>query len=224
MVILNEEVTAFINQYYKSPNEQLAEMRSLAEEKIVPIILKETEIYLNTLLPLIKPKKILEVGTAIGYSAIYFALMCPEAEIFTIEKNEEVYKTALANIETAGLSDRIHCYLGDGEEQIDKIREEGEEGFDFVFLDAAKSHYRRFIDSAIRVCDDRAVILSDNIMQHGMTAVEVFLQYRKHRTNIRRMREFVEYISTDPKFETSVLSIGDGIAVSIYNKDLHDKE
>ena len=219
MVILNEEVTAFINQYYKSPNGQLAEMREFAEKEIVPIILKETEIYLNTLLPMIKPKKILEVGTAIGYSAIYFAIMCPDAEIFTIEKSEEAYNIALKNIEDAGFSDRIHCFLGDGEEQIEKMREEGEENFDLVFLDAAKSHYRRFTDSAIKICKDKAVILSDNIMQHGMTAVEVFLQYRKHRTNIRRMREFVEYISTDSKFRTSVLSIGDGIAVSIYNKE-----
>lgn len=215
MIILNEEVTGFINQYYEPLDEELGALRAYGEENIIPIILKETEIYLNTLLPIIKPRKILEVGTAIGYSSMYFAKMCPECEVFTIEKNEDVYETAKANIEKAGLSDRIHCFVGDGEEQIRAIGESGERDFDFVFIDAAKSHYRRFFEAAAELCAPNAVILSDNILQHGMTAVEEFLKYRKHRTNIRRMREYVEFICTDERYNTSLMSMGDGIALTI---------
>lgn len=216
MIILNEEVTDYINSYYRPKTPQLEAMRADAEPKHIPIILKETEIYLDTMLPLIRPKKILEVGTAIGYSSIYFAVMCPDCEIYTIEKDEDVYRIALKNIEEAGLSDRIHCYLGDGEEQIRKIKEEGAGGFDMVFIDAAKSHYIRFITAALEVSKKGTVILSDNILQHGMTAVEVFMQYRKHRTNIRKMREFVDFIHEDPRFDTSLLSLGDGLALTIY--------
>ena len=182
----------------------------------MPIILKETETFLNMVLALKRPQKILEVGTAIGYSSLYFAERCQKAEIYTIEKNEYAVNSARHNIAAAGLEHRIHSLFGDGQEQIEKLRDQGVDGFDFVFIDAAKSHYKRFFDAAITICEKNALIVSDNILQRAMTASDKYDTNGKHRTNIKKMREYVDYIVNDRTLDTSLMSIGDGIAVSIY--------
>ena len=216
MNITNDLVTEYINRHYQPLNERLGELRLIGERDNVPIILKETESFLNILLALKCPKKILEVGTAIGYSALYFAERCQNAEIYTIEKNEYAVKSARHNIAAARLESRIHSLFGDGQKQIEKLRDQGIDGFDFVFIDAAKSHYKRFFDAAISVCEKDAVVVSDNILQRGMTVSDQYDTNGKHKTNIKKMRDYVEYICNDRTLDTSLMSIGDGIAVSIY--------
>ncbi len=216
MNITNDIVTAYLHQFYHPQSETLAELRSLAEADRVPVILRETELYLNTLLSLIRPKKILEIGTAIGYSALYYAEKCPDAEIYTIEKDETAYSAARHNIAVSGKETQIHTLFGDGQTQIEALRDQQISGFDFVFIDAAKSHYKRFLDAALSVCAEGAVIVSDNILQKAMTASDSYDPQHKHKTNIRRMREYLTYITSDPTLETSLLSVGDGIAVTIY--------
>lgn len=216
MNITNDIVTEYLTGFYRPVNEELAALRQMGEKDRVPIILRETEMYLHTLLPLVKPKKILEIGTAIGYSALYYAAMCPKAEIYTIEKDETALYAARHNISAAGKGGQIHTIFGDGQEQIEKLRDNGISGFDFVFIDAAKSHYKRFLDAALSVCQDGAVILSDNILQKAMTASDVYDPQNKHKTNIRKMREYLNYITNDNTLQTSLLSIGDGLAVTIY--------
>lgn len=216
MNITNDLVTAYICDHYKPINEDLAKLREIGEQDRVPIILKETELVLNTLLELKKPVKILEIGTAIGYSSIYFASICPDAEIYTIEKNETMLQAARHNIETAGLTHRIHSLCGDGQEQIEKLADQGIGDFDFVFIDAAKSHYKRFFDAAVKHCVKGALIISDNILQKAMTVSDEYDTHGKHKTNIRKMREYVEYIVGDSTLRTSLLSVGDGLAISIY--------
>lgn len=216
MNITNDLVTEYINGFYRPQSEALAALREVGEKDRVPIILKETEVFLTSVLALKRPVKILEIGTAIGYSALYYATVCPEAEIYTIEKDEAAFEAAKHNIRAHGLEDRIHCYIGDGQEQIEKLADEGICGFDFVFIDAAKSHYKRFLVAALEVAAPEALIVSDNILQKGMTASEDYDTYKKHKTNIRKMREYLEYISNNPELDTSLMSIGDGIAMSIY--------
>lgn len=218
MNITNDLVTSYINGFYKPLTQELGQLRITGESDRVPIILKETEVLLGTLLDLKKPVKILEIGTAIGYSGIYFAAKCPDAEIYTIEKDEFAYNAARQNIATFGLQDRIHQFLGDGQEQIEKIRDMGISDFDYIFIDAAKSHYKRFLESALEVAADGAMIVSDNILQKAMTVSDSYDEGRKHKTNIRKMREYVEFISNDSQLSTSLLSVGDGLAVSIYKK------
>ena len=217
--ITNDKVTEYICQYYHPVDEELAHLREIGERDNVPIILKETELILTTLLNLKKPAKILEIGTAIGYSSIYFATMCPEAEIYTIEKNEQMLQAARHNIKEAGLDNRIHYLYGDGQEQIDKLRDQGICDFDFVFIDAAKSHYRRFFDAALSVSTPDAILVSDNVLQRGMTVADEYDTHGKHKTNSRNMREFVEYICNDPSMHTSLMSIGDGLAISTLRGD-----
>lgn len=216
MNITNDLVTEYLNGYYRPVSRELEALRQMGEADRVPIILKETETCLNALLSLHRPAKILEIGTAIGYSALYYAHMCPEAEIYTIEKDETAFLAARHNIETAGKQQQIHTLLGDGQEQIEKLRDRGVCGFDFVFIDAAKSHYRRFLDAALSVCREGAVIVSDNILQKAMTASDQYDSRGRHKTNIKKMREYVDYISRDPSLATSLLAIGDGLAVTIY--------
>lgn len=216
MNITNDLVTEYLNGFYRPLSEELAFLREMGEKDRVPIILKETETCLNLLLTLYRPSKILEIGTAIGYSALYYAERCPEAEIFTIEKDETAFSAAKNNIEAAGKTSQIHCLLGDGQEQIEKLKDQGTVGFDFVFIDAAKSHYRRFLDAALTVCREGTLIVSDNILQKAMTCSDEYDTQKKHKTNIRKMREYVDYISRDPSLETSLLAVGDGLAVTIY--------
>ena len=216
MNITNDLVTEYINHRYQPVNDRLDQLRQLGEQDNVPIILKETETFLNMVLALKRPQKILEVGAAIGYSSLYFAERCQKAEIYTIEKNEYAVNSARHNIAAAGLEHRIHSLFGDGQEQIEKLRDQGVDGFDFVFIDAAKSHYKRFFDAAITICEKNALIVSDNILQRAMTASDKYDTNGKHRTNIKKMREYVDYIVNDRTLDTSLMSIGDGIAVSIY--------
>lgn len=216
MNITNDLVTEYINHRYRPLSSRLGQLRQIGEQDNVPIILKETESFLNMVLALKRPKKILEIGTAIGYSALYFAESCEDAEIYTIEKNEYAARSARHNIAAAGLENRIHSLFGDGQEQIEKLRDQGIDGFDFVFIDAAKSHYKRFFDAAIALCEENALIISDNILQRAMTVSDQFDINGKHKTNIKKMREYVDYICSDRTLDTTLMSIGDGIAVSIY--------
>lgn len=216
MNITNDLVTEYINTFYRPVSDGLSQLREIGERDRVPIILKETEVFLTSVLSLKRPVKILEIGTAIGYSSLYFTEVCPDAQVYTIEKDETAFEAAKHNIRAHGREDRIHCYIGDGQEQIEKMRDEGIHGFDFIFIDAAKSHYKRFLQAALEVAAPEALIISDNILQKGMTASEDYDTYKKHKTNIRKMREYVEFISNAKELDTSLMSIGDGMAMSIY--------
>lgn len=213
--ITNEKVTEYIDGLYKPLTSELGQLRKEAEEAKVPIILKDTETLLLNLIRINRPKRILEIGTAVGYSSSCFATVCEGAEIVTIEYNEETYKTALSNIEKLGLSDKITVYLGDGSEVIEKLYSERHKPFDMVFIDAAKSHYKRFWDSAIKLINKDAIIISDNVLMRGMTVSSEYDIHGKHKTNIRKMQEYVQYINQLDCCHTSVIPVGDGLAISI---------
>ncbi|MDY2959683.1 MAG: class I SAM-dependent methyltransferase [Hornefia sp.] len=213
--IVNSEVRNFLNRSYTPLDSEMEKLRNIGENDNVPIILRETEELLATLLKLKKPKKILEIGTAIGYSACFFAKYCKDSQVYTIEHDEFAYTAAIRNIKKAGVDDRVHTYFGDGEEQIEKIRDQGINGFDFVFIDASKSSYKRFMESSIEVSSSGAVIVSDNILIHGLTVFEDMDPKGKHRTHRRKMREYIEFITHDKRLSTTLMAVGDGVAVSI---------
>lgn len=220
MNITNDKVTEYINGFYVPQNDNLAELRAASEKDRVPIILKETESILRTLLELKKPEAILEIGAAVGYSASFFASVCPAAKIATIEKDEMVYQKARDNIKKLGFEDRVSIFNGDGEKMIEFLRDNGDLRYDFVFIDAAKSHYKRFLEGAITVCKPGALIVSDNILMKAMTADDSFDKSGRHKTNIRKMREYVEFINDCEYLSTSIISCGDGLALSIYTPSI----
>lgn len=217
--ITNERVTDFLNSYYKPLNESLDHMRAYAEENRIPIIQKDTEQLLLQLIKIKKPKNILEVGSAIGYSAACFAMAGETAKIVTIESNRDIFDQAVENLADFGLSDRVQVMLGDGEEVMQKLLHktnlEGLDYFDFIFIDAAKSHYRRFWDSAIKLIRDGGVIACDNILMKARTVSDEYDPEGKYKTNIRSMRDFVEYITDLENVDTAILPVGDGVSVSI---------
>lgn len=219
MNITNDKITEYINGFYQPVNSKLAELRQQAEEQRVPIILKETESLILNLVRMKKPKRILEIGTAVGYSALCFASVCEECHVITIESNLEKYHTASANIEKFGMSHRIEVRFGDGAEVLEDMYKEQCGDFDMIFIDAAKSHYRKFWDNSVKLCRPSCWVLSDNVLMKGMTVSDEYDKGGKHKTNIRNMREFVKYIHSLPYCTTSVMSAGDGLALSLINSD-----
>ena len=188
--ITNEQVTQYINQFYSPVSEALMTLRLEAEEKDVPIILRESEDFLNLLLSLVQPNRILEIGTAVGYSAAYFAVKSG-GQVVTIEKDPDMFQTACANMTRLGLDGQVRLMEGDGEEACLALQEAGEGPFDLIFIDAAKSHYKRFLDASMKLSHPGTVIVSDNVLFRARVASDEYDPTGKHKTNIRRLREYV---------------------------------
>lgn len=218
MNITNEIITEYLNKFYFENTNGLSQLRKEAEENRVPIILRDTELLLKTLILLMKPQNILEIGTAVGYSSSFFASLSEDIQITTIESNEETYNKAINNINKLGYKDRINVCLGDAREVLEELKKEHSSSFDFVFIDAAKSHYRSFWDLSIPLIKDESLIVCDNILMKGMTASDEYDKYKRHKTNIRHMRDFLDYINNLDYAQTTTLAVGDGLALSIINK------
>ena len=219
MGFTSDKVTDYLSSYYRPLDEDLGEFRDLNEENGVPLILKETESFLSFLLEIIKPRRILEIGTAYGYSALFFARKLPEAHITTIDRNIHMIPVASSNFEDRPEGDRIDFRIGDAESMLEEMVEEmyadpqSYEPFDFVFIDAGKSHYRDFFDKAEQLARPGAVIVCDNILMHGWTVDRSYEGAKRHRTNVKYMRQFIEYINEREDLTVSLLSSGDGLAV-----------
>lgn len=211
MNITNDKVTEYINKFYTPVSPEMMELREKAEQGRVPVILRETESVLAFLMKMTAPESVLEIGTAVGYSAMFFASF--GAEVVTVEKDSDKAQNARANIKAMGFGERITVITGDGEEAVRGIREKK---FDLVFIDAAKSHYTRFFEAALPLCADGALIISDNVLLKGTTASDEFDTTGRFKTNIKRMREYLDHISDHPSLDTVILSCGDGLALSRY--------
>lgn len=211
--ITNDIVTEYINSFYEPVSDELGRLRLESEAEKVPIILRETESFLRTFLSITQPKRILEIGCAVGYSAMFFSAVSG-AEVVTIEKDPEMAAKASANIKRLCFEDKIRIIEGDGEEGIDGLFEQGEAPFDIVFIDAAKSHYKRFLEASWKLCRPGTIVISDNVLFKARIASDIYDPTGKHKTNIKKMREYVEFITSDPRLETTIIACGDGISVS----------
>ena len=210
--IINEKITTYLDGFYRPPDEALDRIRTEAERNGVPIILRDTERLMMTLIRITRPARILEIGTAVGYSALCFAKAAgPSSEIVTLEKEEVMVHTAEANIRDLGYEKQITVVQGDARETLPAVRGL----FDLVFIDAAKSHYSRYWDLSLPHCAPGSLIVCDNVLLRGSVTDEGYdSSPRRHRTSIKRMRAFTERITSDPSVETSVLTVGDGVSVS----------
>ena len=192
------------------PDERLEELRAYAEKERVPIIRRETESFLRTLIRARDPKHILEIGTAIGYSALVMA-GCTGGDILTMENYEKRIPIARSNIERAGLSERIRLMEGDAGELLAGLSG----SFDFIFLDAAKGQYINWLPDIVRLMDRGAILFADNVLQDLTVLESRFTVERRERTTHSRMREFLHAIKHDERLESSVLPIGDGVSISV---------
>lgn len=206
-------ISEYLHSLEPEQDEQLACMRRYAAEHDVPIIRVETESFIRTLLRMLRPHRILEIGTAIGYSSICMAKAC-DAEIVTIENYDKRIPVARANIAAAGMDERIRLTEGDAGEVLSGFAEAGE-SFDLVFLDAAKGQYPVWLPDILAAMHSGSVLLADNVLQDGTVAESRFAIPRRERTTHERMREFLYGIKHDVRLESSVLNIGDGVSMSV---------
>ncbi|MGI6765632.1 MAG: O-methyltransferase [Lentihominibacter sp.] len=209
MNITNDIITAYLDTLYVNKNQKLKELREFAEKERVPIILKDTEELLLQLIRIKKPAKVLEIGTAVGYSACCFA-DAYDCQVVTIEADDEMADIAESNIRNLGFENKVEVLRGDAREVMADLKGNT---FDVVFIDAAKSHYLSFWNLALPLCRPDAVIICDNVLMKGMTASDEYDTKGKYNTSIRKMREFLIYINEQA--ETSVLPVGDGISISL---------
>ena len=188
---------------------ELEKIKKKALEDKVPIIMDDTLEVVAKILTEIKPNKILEIGTAVGYSAICFSEYLQEnGKIDTIERDTERVKEARENIKKAEVEDKINIYEGDAVEILPTLNDE----YDVVFIDAAKGKYPFFLNQALRMIRQGGVIIADNVLYKGY----VMSDYNKHkqRTAVRNLREYIKEVTENPNIETEILEVGDGLAVS----------
>ena len=208
----SERVSEFIKQYIPAGESGLQKLRDSAEGNNVPVIRRETERFLQTVIMLIRPQRILELGTATGYSAIFMSKAAEELEVIdTIEDWKPRISEAAANIEKAGLREKINLIEGDALEVMKKLKE----AYDLVFIDAAKGQYPDYLQEAVRLTHRGSVILADNILQGGEILESRFSVERRDRTIHKRLREYLDRVSMDKRLVTSIVPIGDGLTFSV---------
>ena len=193
--------------------EELHKIKQKALEEHIPIIMDDTLEVVDKILKEIKPQKILEIGTAVGYSAMCFSEYLQEnGTIDTIERDKQRVEEAKTNIEKVGVSNKINIYEGDAVEILPTLNEK----YDAIFIDAAKGKYPFFLKEALRMLKPNGVILADNILYKGY----VMSDYNKHkqRTAVRNLREYIKEVTEDPNLETEILEVGDGLAISKLKK------
>lgn len=216
--VRDTKLKAFADGYHRPLDDQLGELRQLNEKEKVPLIMTETEGILRLLLELIKPERILELGTAHGYSALFFAKLLPGAFITTIERNPAMIEYAEKNISSFAEGSRIELRTGDAAEILKGLEDELSEdkdckAFDFVFIDAGKSHYREFFEAAERISTENAVIVCDNILMKGWIVEPEGKSAKRHRTSIKYMHRFLDYLYSREDLEVTLLTGGDGLAI-----------
>ena len=197
----------------KDAEGRLGRLRKEAEASDVPIIKPDTEELLRTMVQLLKPESILEIGTAIGYSAMVLA-DCSEAGIVTIESYEKRIPMAKANFDEAGFTDRISLMEGDAGLILPRLCEEGRT-FDLIFLDAAKGQYINWLPDIKRLMKKGALLFTDNVLLELTVMESRYTVERRDRTTHKRMREFLHAIKHDEELISSVLPVGDGVSLSV---------
>ena len=188
---------------------ELEKIKQKALEEKIPIIMDDTLEVIDEILSKDKPEKILEIGTAVGYSAICFSKYLKEnGRIDTIEREEDRVIQAKENIQRAEVEKRINILFGDAVEILPTLKDK----YDVIFIDAAKGKYPFFLEQAIRMVNKNGIIIADNVLYKGY----VLGDYNKHkqRTAVRNLREYIYKITNTPNIQTEILEVGDGLAIS----------
>ena len=189
--------------------QELQKIKEKALNDHIPIIMDDTLEVLESILKDVSLNRILEIGTAVGYSAICFSEFLEDGGIIdTIERDEERVLEARENIKRAEAQEKIHIYHGDAVEILPTLTER----YDMVFIDAAKGKYPFFLEQALRLINEEGLIIADNILYKGY----VMSDYNKHkqRTAVRNLREYIKEVQENPLLETEILEVGDGLSVS----------
>ena len=201
---------SYIRELISDRDGILKDIEDFARENGVPIVQKETAKFLEFMVSMKKPLRILELGTAIGFSSILmYEAAGTKPDIITIERDSKMIELAKVNLEKFNLEDKIKIKEGDCLE----ILEELDDSFDLIFMDAGKGHYNHFLPHCLRLLKDDGIIIADNVLFRGMVATDDLVKRRKI-TIVKRMRTYLDMVSKDESLITSVIPMGDGIAVT----------
>ncbi len=211
-MLVDERMIAYIDSLQENLVPYLMELEKEALRDEVPIIRRETQSLLKVLLAAHTPERILEVGTAIGFSALFMSEYNPkDCQITTIEKYEKRIPIAKENFRKAGKAQSITLLEGDAAEILKRL----EETYDFIFMDAAKGQYIHFLPEVLRLLRKGGILLSDNVLQDGDVVQSRFVVTRRNRTIHSRMREYLQVLHHHPEFTTTLLPVGDGVTISV---------
>jgi predicted O-methyltransferase YrrM len=212
----------FTTNYIKSlieEDEEIARFRKESEDRNIPIIHEEVANFIKVILHLLKPLKILELGTAVGFSSFFMAKIIDNdnLEIKTIERRDSFVDEASKNLERLNYKGNIEILPGDALEILENL----EEKFDLVFIDAAKSKYLDFLPYCFNLLKKDGIIISDNVLYKGMIANDDLVE-RRQKTIVRKMRKYLKTISNHPSMESSVLPLGDGLAITVKKGETYE--
>lgn len=216
MVYNNSYSGDIMIEYFKELNvlpssKIIKEMRKYAETNKIPIVNDETLLFFLHLVDLMKPKKMLEIGTAIGFCAINLATYDESIVIDTIEKSEELYSVAVNNVKKAKLNERINVFLGDALEfDIKNLQQE----YDLIFIDAAKAQYINFFEKYESLLAQDGLIVSDNLLFHGFVNNKKTIESKNLLHLVEKIEAYNLYLSKNKNYETKFFGIGDGISVT----------
>lgn len=211
-MIVDERMVTFIHSLETENSEILETIEKEALDTYVPIIRKEMQSFLKVLLRIKKPMRILEVGTAVGFSALLMSEYAPEnCKITTIEKYEKRIPIAHENFKRAGKEEQITLLEGDALEILKSL----DETYDFIFMDAAKGQYIHYLPEILRLLAKGGILVSDNVMQDGDVIESRFAVERRDRTIHARMREYLYELKHNDALVTSIIPLGDGVALSV---------
>lgn len=203
-------ISNYINETYPDHKPTLKAIEDYARENSIPIMERESLELLKTIIKLSRPKRVLELGTAIGYSSIAMALTSDELSIDTMDRDGDLVDQARENIEKLSLEDRINIIFGEIEDGLDDL-----DGiYDLIVFDAGKSHYGEYFQKCERLMENGTILFSDNVLFKGLIANDDLVK-RRNRTITRNMREYLYFLTNSAGIATSILPVGDGVALTL---------
>lgn len=199
------DVKEYVESFYDIKG--LEAMEDYAKDNFVPIVSRDTAMFISFLVSIKKPGRILELGSAIGYSSILMAKAYKGAKIDTVERKKDMLLLSRENIEKQSLGDRIKVYLSDANDFL----ETSSKTYDMIFIDAGKSHYKDYLINSLKLLKEDGIILCDNVLFKGYIAKDIDI--RKHRTTINNLKSFMDYLKKREDLKVSILTVGDGLAL-----------
>ncbi|MCA1025384.1 O-methyltransferase [Cytobacillus kochii] len=210
--MLNDELITYMQKLIPDRTNLFMEMEEYARENRVPIMELEGIEAMLQIVRIQQPTKILEIGTAIGYSALRMAEACPSAHIITLERDQERYEKAENYFARSGMANQITLLKGDALEQEDEVRLLGD--YDMIFIDAAKGQYKKFFEMYSQYLNNSGVIITDNVLFKGLVYEKAEIEKKRIRNLVQKIDQFNEWLMKNDRYHTVILPIGDGVAIS----------
>ncbi|WP_182200506.1 O-methyltransferase [Paraliobacillus salinarum] len=217
---MTEMNSKYLESLLKETPEWIKELETYATLNQVPIMEPLGIDFLTQLIRIKQPKKILEIGTAIGYSALRMLEAYPQTSIITIERDEARYKQALINLEKYDQANKIKVIFGDALESEEIVRNEGP--YDVLFVDAAKGQYKRFFELYAPMLANDGIIISDNVLFKGLVASEEISDVKRKNNLVNKIKAYNQWLTSHSDYHTSIIPIGDGVAITTRKQNTTD--